>query len=422
MRIAVIGAGFTGLAAAVELVKKGHDVEIYEKDSLPGGLAVGFSHAGWNWSLEKHYHHLFTSDQAIRKLAAFVGHPIIFTRPNTSTWVSTGIFPLDSPQGLLKFKILPVIDRLRTGLVLAFLKFNPFWKIFESVAAEKFIKSSMGENSWRVLWEPLMVHKFGNYSKIISASWFWARIFKRSASLGYPEGGFQKLAESVAKYIVDHKGKLYFETTVKSISSELEIVTESGKRQKYDKIICTLPSAQFLNIVSELPFDYVNKMNSLTGIGAVNLVLSIKHGLLPNKIYWLNVNISNAPFLSVVEHTNFISSLHYADEHLVYIGNYLSPDHKYFTLSANQLLSKYLPYLKNINPEFKSDWVKTSWIWKTKFAQPIIPINYSKYIPSLKTPIRNLFLANIQQVYPWDRGTNYAVELGLKAATLCLKN
>ena len=30
----------------------------------------------------------------------------------------------------------------------------------------------------------------------------------------------------------------------------------------------------------------------------------------------------------------------------------------------------------------------------------------------------NVFLANIQQVYPWDRGTNYAVELGQKAAKL----
>jgi hypothetical protein len=43
-------------------------------------------------------------------------------------------------------------------------------------------------------------------------------------------------------------------------------------------------------------------------------------------------------------------------------------------------------------------------------------------MPSMETPIANLFLANIEQVYPWDRGTNYAIELGEKAAEMVLKS
>jgi hypothetical protein len=39
-------------------------------------------------------------------------------------------------------------------------------------------------------------------------------------------------------------------------------------------------------------------------------------------------------------------------------------------------------------------------------------------IPSFKTPLKNVFLANMEQVYPWDRGTNYAVELGQKIARI----
>jgi len=35
MKIAIIGAGFTGLSAAFELLKKGHEVVVFEENSLP---------------------------------------------------------------------------------------------------------------------------------------------------------------------------------------------------------------------------------------------------------------------------------------------------------------------------------------------------------------------------------------------------
>ena len=421
MRIAIIGAGFTGLAAAWCLSKSGHEVDIFEKESLPGGLAIGFSDHNWNWALEKHYHHLFTSDSAIINIAKKTGHRINFYHPTTSTWIQKGIFHLDSPMHLLKFKGLPFIDRLRTGLVLAFLKINPFWKMFESVTTEKLIRTFMGNKSWEILWQPLMVHKFWDFSSQISATWFWARIFKRSSSLGYPEGGFQKLAETLVSTIKTKGGKFYFGTSIKSVTSDMVIATDNGKIYYYEKIICTLPSAQFLKIAPDLGTDYKEKLINLRGIGAVNLVLSLKHAFLPNNIYWLNVNYPKAPFLSVVEHTNLVSSKNYSGKHLVYVGNYLHQDHEYFKLSNTELLSKFITFLKKINPGFNEKWVQNSWVWKATFAQPIIPVNYSNLLPDIHTPVKNLYLANIQQVYPWDRGTNYAVELGIKTARICLK-
>ena len=49
-------------------------------------------------------------------------------------------------------------------------------------------------------------------------------------------------------------------------------------------------------------------------------------------------------------------------------------------------------------------------------AQPIVTVGYADRIPPLRTPARGLFLANTTQVYPEDRGTNYAVRLGGAAA------
>ncbi len=406
MKIGIIGAGFTGLTAAYELSKMGHSVEVCEKDVLPGGLAGGFKDKKWTWELEKHYHHLFVSDTSIRKLAAAIGHPIIFFRPQTSTLVNSTITQLDSPISLLKFKHLPLIDRLRTALGLALLRFNPFWQPLESITAEKFINFFMGVKSWEVLWRPLFKGKFGENASEISASWFWSRIYKRSASLGYPKGGFLSLAKSIEKAAKSYGAKFIYNSTIDDI-------TKFAK--KYDRVICTLPTPAFSRISGI-------KYPLLKGLGAINVVISLKHQLLSDHSYWLNINDPGYPFLALVEHTNYMDPKLYNNDHVVYLGNYLDPKHRYFSMTAEQILAEFKPYLLKINPSFKSSWVKHVWAWKSEFAQPIMTTGYSKLIPEIKTSLPNVYLANIQQVYPWDRGTNYAVELGIKVALLCINN
>ena len=49
-------------------------------------------------------------------------------------------------------------------------------------------------------------------------------------------------------------------------------------------------------------------------------------------------------------------------------------------------------------------------------AQPIVTVGYGERIPPLRTPAPGLVLANTTQIYPEDRGTNYAVRLGEQAA------
>ena len=42
MKIAIVGAGIGGMAAAYDLVRAGHQVTIYEAADYVGGLASGF--------------------------------------------------------------------------------------------------------------------------------------------------------------------------------------------------------------------------------------------------------------------------------------------------------------------------------------------------------------------------------------------
>jgi len=424
MRIGIIGAGFTGLSAGYHLAKLGHKVFVFEKEEKPGGLAIGFKEQNWKWPLEKHYHHWFFSDWDVRNLAKEINHKVSFTRPKSSIYINGEILQLDSPLSLMMFSKLPFIERIRTGVVLSYLKYTNNWKKLESQTAETFLKRTMGEASWNILWRPLFEKKFSKYAGEIPASWFWARIKKRSAQLGYPEGGFESFASAIEKKIKKYGGEFRYKTVVEKIvkSNKKLQVSINSEIYEFDKLICTLPTPLFMKITKGLPEEYKRNLLSLNGIGALNLILSLNKQFLRDGSYWLSINARHFPFLAIVEHTNFIDKKYYSGEHIVYIGNYLPHDHEYFKMDAVDLIREFYPYLKTINPKFDKSWINKAYLFKAPFAQPIIPLNYSKILPSLKTPIDGLYIANIQQVYPWDRGTNYAVELGVKVAEMVIKS
>lgn len=427
MKIAIIGAGFTGLAASLKLSEKGHDVTVFEKDVNPGGLAIGFKEKNWDWTLEKHYHHWFANDNAVISLAKKINHEVFVKRPKTCIYIGGKIYQLDSPLHVLKFPLLPTVDKLRMSAVLGFLKINPFWKPLEKFETNKTLVETMGKKSYEMIWQPQLMNKFGEFYKEISLAWFWARIYKRTSNLVYPEGGFLDFAEHLVTESKKKGAKFLFNTEVeeiksgKNVSVKYKIVNNKSPIVNFDKVIVTLPSFFFTKIAKELPEDYKKNLFTLKGLGAINLVLRLKKSFLQDGTYWLSICEKDSPIMAIVDHSNFMDKKHYDNECLVYIGNYLSQNHKFMNMDEKELLKTYDPFLKKINPEYKENLIAAH-VFKAPFAQPIIPVNYSKHIPPFKTPLENIFLANIQQVYPWDRGTNYAVELGEKVADYVEEN
>ncbi len=156
-------------------------------------------------------------------------------------------------------------------------------------------------------------------------------------------------------------------------------------------------------------------------MGAVVMVLSLKNQLSEEGYYWFNMPKSAGyPFLALVEHTNFVPPSEFGGEHIIYIGDYLDTDHENFQLSKEELLERFLPSVQKFNPKFSRDWINKTWLFKTTYAQPIPLVNHSQNIPDIRTPIPGLYFASMSQVYPWDRGTNFAVQIGRQAARLIL--
>jgi len=261
----------------------------------------------------------------------------------------------------------------------------------------------------------------------VSLAWFWARIRKRTPSLAYPKGGFLDFADSLVEKIKENGGKVFFKTEILELKDNgkisIRFKDSNGqiKEERFDKAIVTVPSFLFLKISPSLPQDYKDRLEKLKGLGAISLILRLRKPFFKDGTYWLNVCEKNAPVMAIVEHTNFMDKENYGGEHIVYLGNYKPAGDEYFSMTKEELLEKFGPYLKRINPGYQQDIIDYR-LFHAPFAQPVIGINYSKILPRFETPLKNVYLANIEQVYPWDRGTNYAVELGQKVAKLLNNN
>ena len=429
MNIAIIGGGFTGLTAAYKLSKAGHAVTVFEKNNVLGGLAHGFKRPGWEWYLEYAYHHLFANDWAILGLIKELGlsDKLILTRPITANYYQKSVVQLDSPVHLLSFPFLSPIDKLRTAALLAFCKVNPFWQPLEGITAKYLFEVVGGKAAWEKLWEPLMVGKFGDLANTVAASWLWARIKKRTPKLYYIEGGFHTLIAALAKAIKDNGGKIYTNTSVTPIKSESGIRNQESWKNKTHNSQFIIHNSQFDRVLLTVPTPIAAKLLSSSGLTvlpsppiphlhAQTLILETKEPILRD-VYWLNITDRSFPFLAVVAHTNMINPSAYGGHHLTYFGNYLPTGHPYLSMTKDQLFKVFLPYIKRLIPSFHLSFgIYHLALFNGPYAQPVHQLHYSNIAPRLETSIKGVYLANLESIYPWDRGTNYAVELGTRAA------
>jgi protoporphyrinogen oxidase len=257
----------------------------------------------------------------------------------------------------------------------------------------------------------------------------WARLKARTTRLGTFVGGFQAFFDALADQVRQQGAELKLNCQISNIKRQVSnaktqwVIQATDGETTHDAVIETTSPELLARLAPDLPLSYTEELLKLKSMGAVVLILSLKHQLSEQGIYWHNLSKSDGfPFLALCEHTNFVKPEYFGGDHIVYCGDYMPPEHEDFALSHDEILARFLPALKRFNPKFDPAWVKQSWLFKEAYAQPIPPVNHSRNIPDVRTPIPGLYLASMSQVYPWDRGTNYAVELGRRVAQYVMED
>lgn len=437
-RIAIIGAGMAGLSAAYDLSEVGHKVVVYEAGPQAGGVAGGFKDEKWDWSLEFFYHHLFQTDKSIISLTEELGirDKLFFPRPLTSMYYEGRIIPFDSIRAWFAYPPFNLLDVVRFGGVSAFLRFTRLWRVLEKSTADKWMRRWYGDRVYEATWRPALINKFGPYYDQVNMAWMWSRLYVRSFRLGYFEGGFRTFVEALSTAVVRRGATIQLNTPITHIEQTTagwRVTTAAGDSALYDQLLVTTSPELLLKLVPELTAvddhaEYATQLANLKSIGAVVVVAAMRFPLMKNT-YWLNLPATSPdktqneiPFLALVEHTNFIDGQHYGGDHILYMGDYVDSDHPYFALSEEELTDLFVSQLHKFNPNFERDWLRKTWVFRTRYAQPVPFVNHSKNIPNLRTPLSGLYFASMSQVYPWDRGTNFAVQMGRQVARLMNKD
>ena len=422
MKIAVIGAGITGLAAAYQLKKDNHQVEVFEASHEIGGIA-GTTHMD-GMAIEKYYHHFFKSDTYIMELIKDLGleDKILWKNSQMGFFSGGKLFDFGTPISLLNFKPLSLTDKLRFGATILKIMSIRDWKPLEKVSAHQWLLENAGPNVYETVWKPLLTTKFGQLYKDISMAWFWGKIKLRGSSkengkevLGYIDGSVVTLLDRLEEEIgAENIHKDCLVDRIEKSHSGFEIYSKAS-RKTFDRVLCSTPLPVFLKLCENLlPEQYKEEKGQIFYTAATCTILVLDKSF--TKYYWLNIGDEEIPFGGLIEHTNMLDKKDYNNNHILYISNYVYKDSKYYNMTEEELIEDYTTHLKKINPAFNKSWIKASYTFKDEFAQPVIKLNYSKIKPDFETPVKGLYTATMCNIYPEDRGVNYAVRDGIKAA------
>lgn len=420
--VAIIGGGFCGLTAAFELSCKGKKVIVLEKEGQTGGLASCFKIG--NRFIEKYYHHFFRHDKYVFELVRNLDkHCELFSKEvKTGTYISGKCYQLSKPLDLLRFTPLTFRERILFGINTLRAQRIKDWKILESKTAHEWLKSLYGPKAYQLIWEPLLIGKFGKYCQEISAVWFWNKITLRGGSrnskgneeLLYLPGSLQHILDLLEQRIestgslvvkqsevsrVQHENDIF-----KTFSNETNVTTRS--------VILTTPLTITADIMTSLPFpEYIKKLRAIKYLGNLCVILVLDQSL--SDIYWMNINQTSLDFVGVIEHTNFIPTSFYDNRHIVYLTSYLDARSYLYQLSESEIIQMATKNLAVLFPGFNRSSIQNSYVFRSPFAQHIVDRNYSQKIPSQKSRIKGLYIASMAQIYPEDRGVNYAIKQGI---------
>ncbi|OBX17625.1 amine oxidase [Erythrobacter sp. QSSC1-22B] len=424
--ITIIGGGFAGLSAGYDLARAGHKVTVLEADDFVGGLAGAFEGDGER--IDRFYHHWFTNDLEVMGLIENLGmlDEVVTNPTNTGVYYNKSVFKLSTPMDLLRFSPLPFMDRIRLGVLTLRARGVKDWRRLEEKTASEWLRQLGGARVYEMMWEPLLQGKFGPYAEKVSAVWFWNKLKLRGGSRGsageerlaYFKGSFARLAEATAEAIREQGGEVHLNMPAKSIAPLPDnrwAVEANGNRFESDVVIATPALPLIADMIEDwAEADYLNSLRRIDYLANVCLVLELDRSL--SSTYWLNVNDPSFPFVGVIEHTNFESPETYGGKHIVYLSKYLPHTDELYAMSPDEVMQFSLPHLKMMFPDFQDDWIHRFHVWKARWSQPVVEKHYSQLIPSETGPREGLYICSMAQIYPEDRGTNYAIREGRKIA------
>ncbi|MDR1913708.1 MAG: NAD(P)/FAD-dependent oxidoreductase [Clostridiales bacterium] len=426
MNIAIIGAGPTGLTAAYELMKGGHNITVFDKSPRHlGGLASAIP-IGSTY-IDLLYHHIFTTDTELLNLINELGlsSQMIWLEPKNGMYLNSTLYPFTNPIDLILFPPVSFIGRVRMGLAVLRAKKIQDYHSMEGVTAKDWLIAKTGNDAYDKIWRALLYSKFDVDSENVSAVWIWNKFKLRGSTrsninkemLGYLKGGFYQAYKKIEEKLLAANCTMSYEQVKRIVpyaGGKVGVETKFGE-MVFDKALFTGAPAELVNIC-DFSTDYVKQALATKYKANICVTLFVKHKI--SDYYWVTVAEHGAPFVLFIEHTNLVSDPAYDGKHIIYLSRYIDASDPFYEASDEEIKETFLEYVSRMFTGFRRESIVDSYITRSAYTQPVIGLNHSKEILPYETPVKNLYLASMAQIYPEDRGQNYSVVLGKRVSKI----
>jgi protoporphyrinogen oxidase len=426
LRIAVIGAGPMGLMCAMELLERGHSVDLYERDDRIGGMTASFDFDGLR--IERYYHFICKTDYPYFELLKKLGieHKLRWADTKMGFFHAGKLHRWGTPMALLAFPGLDLVTKLRYAMQVMVTKNVSDWGKLDRVNAVDWIKGWIGERGWNVLWKSLFELKFYEYTRSLSAAWIGTRI-KRVAlsrkslfqeSLGYLEGGSETLLERMREAIESRGGRIHLTAAIERVASDgsgrVRGVVVDGVEHAFDKVLSTIPIQYVPHLAPDLPDDFAARIRAIENIAVVCVIAKLRQPLSEN--FWMNINDPAIEIPGVIEYSN----LYPTGPAIVYAPYYMPKSHAKYQRSNAKYIDETLGYFARLNPAFTRDWVIATHCHRYEFAQTICPPGFYDMLPPMRTPLEGFYMADTSYYYPEDRSISESVRVGRELVAAAL--
>jgi protoporphyrinogen oxidase len=414
MKYIVLGAGPMGLMAAMELLKRGHEVDIYERDDRIGGMSATFDFQGLE--IERYYHFICKTDFPLFDLLAELGlsDKLRWTDTKMGFFYNGKLYKWGTPLALLSFDGIGIISKFRYGLHAMYAKGIKDWRPFDRLQATTWIRRWIGERAYNVLWKSLFELKLFEHSDNISAAWIGTRIKRVALSrrsilqetMGYLDGGSTTLLAKMERFILERGGRIHLKSGIDKVNvadGRVKSILVNGEELPCDAVISTAPIQYVPRLVPDLPAEFTSRIASIQNIPVACVILKLKQPLSEN--FWMNINDASIEIPGVIEYSN----LNRMSPSVLYAPFYMPKTHPKWAKSNEALIDEVISYLHKLNPAFSPEWVLARHCHRYEFAQTICPPGFYDLLPPMKTPVAGLYMADTSYYYPEDRSINESI-------------
>ncbi|MFK7957295.1 MAG: NAD(P)/FAD-dependent oxidoreductase [Lysobacterales bacterium] len=420
-KVAVLGAGAMGLAAAYEALRQGHNVTVFEAGSEAGGMAAHLDFDGL--SIERFYHFICRADSPTFQLCQDlgIGHLLRWRETSMGYFINGEHHRWGDPIGLLKFPYLSFLEKMRFGITMFLATKRRNWQALDGISARDWFIKTCGRRAWDTLWEPLFRLKFFEYADEVSAAWIWSRIKRLGTSrkslfqeeLGYLEGGSDTLVKALVSAIEKSGGTIRLGEPVTEVVIEegaLGAVRSASGEEAFDAVLSTVPTPLIPRLMPGLGTAALNRYAAIKNIGVVCVLLKLKRNVSPH--FWINICDGEMEIPGIVEFSN----LRPVADTVVYVPFYMPTSHPKFAASDQAFIDESMGYLAKLNRQILPEDLLAARVGRLSHAQPVCEVEFSQMIPPVQTAVAGLRIADTCFYYPEDRGISESVRLGRELA------